>query len=96
MEPIRKFLIFKIFQLETCSKNGKILNKNHTSFLIINDNNAREFRRKFELNLHEEYKPVILITVQGGYSLLEDILNAIERQVPILLFSVYYNLRKSF
>jgi hypothetical protein len=56
--------------------------------LIINDDEANDFRKKFESNLHINYKPVILILIQGGYNSLEDILNAIERQIPILLFSV--------
>jgi hypothetical protein len=56
--------------------------------LIIDNDEANNFRKKFESNLQIKYKPVILIMIQGGYNSLEDILDAIERQIPILLFSV--------
>ena len=65
---------------------GKILDKNHTTF-IITDGDENEFRKNFEEILNQE-TPVILVLIQGDAGALEDVLSGIERQIPILIVVV--------
>jgi prephenate dehydratase len=72
-------------QLED-SKDGKNLDKNHTTFIII-DGDEHEFRKDFEVQLQER-TPVILVLIQGDSTALVKILNRIERQLSILVVGV--------
>jgi prephenate dehydratase len=68
------------------SKDGKNLDKNHTTFIII-DGDEHEFRKDFEVQLQER-TPVILVLIQGDSTALVKILNRIERQLSILVVGV--------
>jgi hypothetical protein len=68
------------------SKDGKNLDKNHTTFIII-DGDEHEFRKDFEVKLQEE-TAVILVLIQGDSKVLYDILNGIERQLSVLIVGV--------
>jgi hypothetical protein len=68
------------------SKDGKNLDKNHTTF-IITDGDEHEFRKDFEVKLQEE-TAVILVLIQGDSKVLDEILNGIERQLSVLIVGV--------
>ena len=65
---------------------GKILNPNHTNFLII-DGDEMEFRRRLEMSLTVE-SPVVIFLIQGGLNALEDVLDSLKRKIPIVLVAV--------
>ena len=74
--------------------NGVKNFKNHTEFLIV-DGDEKEFRKNFE-NQINDFLPVILVLVQGGYHELEDVLNAIHRKISVLVIAVRYLYSKLF
>lgn len=65
------------------------MNKNHTILLLTHNGDAN-FRQNFESYMHTS-TPVVLVLIQGGPYRFDDVLNAIERKIPLLLLTVSNN-----
>ena len=78
-----------------------ILDKNH-NFRTTFENELRkgftlhEYEKRDELVIDKDKTPMVLIVVQGGFSTLKSIEEALNNETPVLLIAVSFKKNLSF
>jgi hypothetical protein len=82
-----------ISDIDTNDSNRKLLNRNHSSFIFVENEDGNEIDYRIELENYIQKTlniQIFKIVVNGNYDTLENIESSIERNLPIMIVAVIF------